>query len=125
MLECKATLRFKSESLSLNEISNVLGEPTKGFSIGQEFGKAKRKRPHSQWELITVEDESSFMQGYINELLEFYLEKDLSRIKAKCDVDIFCMLSSDNGQGSFTLNNEIYDKLVDAGLSITFDFYSD
>ena len=45
MLECKATLRVKSEILTLPEISNVLGEPTKGFTRGQEFGKAKRKRP--------------------------------------------------------------------------------
>ena len=124
MFECKATLRVKSEVLSLMEISNVLGEPTKGFTKGQEFGKSKKLRPHTQWTLVT--DEDGFpIQACINKLLGFYLAQDLSTIESKIDVDIFCMLSSDNGQGSFTLDNTIYKKLLDAGISITFDFYSD
>ncbi|WP_105181513.1 hypothetical protein [Pseudoalteromonas sp. T1lg21] len=125
MLECKASLRVKSDSLSLEEIIKDLGEPTKGFSIGQEFGKAKKKRPYTQWTL-TIEDESSLMQESIDQLLCFYLERDLStNIKAKTTIDIFCMVSSDNGQGSFTLDSNLYGKLLKAGLTITFDFYSD
>lgn len=124
MLECKATLRVKSESLSLIEISNVLGEATKGFTKGQEFGKADRLRQHTQWTLVADDGDCS-MQACINKILEFYLAKDLRSIESECDVDIFCMLSSDNGQGSFTLDTAIYKKLMDAGLSIIFDFYSD
>jgi hypothetical protein len=124
MLECKATLRVKSESLSLIEISNVLGEPTEGFTKGQKFGKADRLRPHTQWTLVSDEGNTS-MQACINKVLEVYLAKDLRSIESECDVDIFCMLSSDNGQGSFTLDTAIYKKLMDAELRITFDFYSD
>lgn len=125
MLECKATLRVKSDNLTLTEISNVLGEPTKGFTKGQEFGKAQRKRPHTQWILVTDENNDSSMQNHVIKLLEFFLEKDLSSIEADCEIDIFCMLSSDNGQGSFTFDKKIYEKLMNTGLSITFDFYSD
>jgi hypothetical protein len=42
------------------------------------------------------------MQAYINKVLEFYVSKDLRSIESGCDVDIFCMLSSDNGQSSYT-----------------------
>ena len=37
MLECKATLRIKSDKLSLEEIYTVMGEPSKRFTKGQEF----------------------------------------------------------------------------------------
>ncbi|MBB1327389.1 DUF4279 domain-containing protein [Pseudoalteromonas sp. SR45-1] len=124
MLECKASLRVKSDSLSLEEIVYNLGEPTKGFSKGQEFGKVKKKRPHTQWMLTT--DEESSMQEAIDQLLCFYLERSInSDLKAKASIDIFCMISSDNGQGSFTIDSSLYEKLLKAGLKITFDFYSD
>ena len=71
------------------------------------------------------ENNDSSMQSHVIKLLEFFLEKDLSSIESDCKVDIFCMLSSDNGQGSFTFDKKIYEKLMNAGLSITFDFYSD
>lgn len=124
MLDCKATLRVKSETLVLKELVNVLGEPTQGFSKGQEFGKAKKIRPHTQWSLVS-EINNSDMQACILKILDFYNEIDLNSIKRACDIDILCMVSSDNGQGSFVLEARIYQKLLDAGLNITFDFYSD
>lgn len=125
MLECKATLRVKSDCLSLEEISGVLGKPTKGFSKGQEFGKAKKRRSHSQW-MLTSNDDSCSLQGAIEELLHFYLESSLSAdVKVNTTIDIFCMVSSDNGQGSFTLDSNLYEMLSKAGLNITFDFYAE
>ncbi|WP_160182259.1 DUF4279 domain-containing protein [Paraglaciecola mesophila] len=108
----------------LEKIINILGEPTNGFSKGQEFGKSKKLRPHTQWNL-EIDFGNSNMQACINEILGFYNANDLSVINSECEADIFCMASSDNGQGSFTLDAEIYQKLVEARLNITFDFYSD
>lgn len=124
MLDCKATLRVKSETLPLKEITNILGEPTQGFSKGQAFGRANRLRSHTQWNL-EINFDSSDMQRCIVKILDFYNEKDLISILPACDIDIFCMVSSDNGQGSFVLEAGIYQKLLDAGLNVIFDFYSD
>lgn len=124
MLECKATLRIMSDSLSLEEISKVMGPASKGFSKGQEFGKAKRLRPHTQWNL-EIDLGDSNMQECIIKALNFYKAKHFDEISSVCDIDIFCMVSSDNGQGSFTLDSNVYQKMNDAGLNITFDFYSD
>tara|TARA_B100002049_G_scaffold237062_1_gene225915 strand:+ start:1035 stop:1409 length:375 start_codon:yes stop_codon:yes gene_type:complete len=124
MLECKATLRIKSDKLSLEEICTVMGEPSKRFTKGQEFGKAKRSRPHTQWNLeIDLGNEN--MQDCLMKILEIYNASELGSIRSMCDVDVFCMLSSDNGQGSFILDNRIYQKMNNAGLTVVFDFYSD
>lgn len=125
MLDCKATLRVKSEVLTLADISSVLGKPTKGFTKGQEYGAAKKLREHTQWSLVVGEDDNLSLQECILKVIDFASDKRLETLKGSCEVDIFCMLSSDNGQGSFTFDASIYERLVSAGLSITFDFYSD
>jgi len=125
VLNCKATLRVKSEQLNLEDISDVLGPPTSGFSKGDEYGKAKQLRKHTQWSFVACGEDNSPLQQHILTLLNFLSEKEIASIRQKCDVDIFCMLSSNNGQGSFTIDRTIYEKLLTAGLPITFDFYAD
>ncbi|WP_158307896.1 hypothetical protein [Pseudoalteromonas sp. BSi20652] len=43
MLEMKATLRISSKSLTLDHLVQYLGEPTRGFSIGDEFSLGKKE----------------------------------------------------------------------------------
>lgn len=125
MLESKATLRVSSDVLSLSELSNVLGTHGKGFSKGDCFLKGKRQRNHTQWSLTSNKSEQKPLEIQILGLLDFLSGKDLSEIQSDIEVDLFCMLSSDNGQGSFSFSPELSARIGALGLSITFDFYSD
>lgn len=125
MLDSYATLRVASDTLSLKDINDLLGEPSDGFSKGDEYGNAKRLRNHTQWNLTLGKDKNSSLQSDILEILEFLSHKETDDLFEECSVDIFCMLSSDNGQGSFTLDQNVCDKLSKLKLPITFDFYSD
>ena len=125
MFEHKATLRVKSNTLSFDEICKHLGQPTHGFTKGQEYGKAKKLRGHSLWGLVADEDSDLPLQNHIINLAEFLSNSDVSEIKKECEIDIFCFLSSDNGQGSFTLNDDLLKGSFMDELSITFDFYAD
>ncbi len=71
MLECKATLRVRSDALTLEEISQVLGKPTSGFTKGQVFGRQERRRTHTQWNLQVGFDDDN-MQACIIKILDFY-----------------------------------------------------
>jgi len=47
-LDIKATLRVFSKSHTLPELINAIGEPSNGFSIGDQFSKGK-SREHRYW----------------------------------------------------------------------------
>jgi len=49
----------------------------------------------------------------------------LSRIRQQCDMDLSCMLSTDNGQGGALLSDTVMRRLADHHLSVVFDVYSD
>lgn len=125
MFECKATLRVKSDVLSLADICVSLGKPASGFSKGQEYGKAKRLRKHTQWSFVVGEQENLSMQQCLLKICDFWERHDIRSIVDKIHIDVFCMLSSDNGQGSFSLEPTVLQRLLNTGLIVTFDFYSD
>lgn len=125
MLEFKATLRISSTKYTLEQLRSLLGDPTKGFSLGDAYSNGRKKRTHTYWALESSCSSEAQLERHLNELLDYIAAKSMqfSNIKKECDMDIFCMLSSDNGQGGATLPSETMKRLSDQALNLVFDIY--
>lgn len=125
MLEFKATLRISSKTMTLNELKEYIGEPTRGFSIGDEFSRGKRKREFSYWgwELTPVVKTS--LELHIGKIVDILKEKQpkINEIADKIDIDIFCRISSDNGQGGAVFPSKLMKVLAPYGIDVVFDLY--
>jgi hypothetical protein len=127
MLEVRMTLRVFSTAQSLADLKWVLGEPTTGFSIGDAKPKGKGTRDRTYWALKTSCTQSSSLESHALEILSFLDKRGdgLTRIRSDCDIDVFCMLSTSDGQGGALLPVDIMRRLVTHGLGVVFDVYSD
>lgn len=125
MLEIKATLRVSSEKLTLDELKSALGDPTSGFSIGDEFSRGKRKREFSYWAWELDPEKKVSLESHIYKILQKIdaHKESLSAMKNKIDVDIFCMLSSDNGQGGAVFSSKLIKLMEPHGIDVVFDLY--
>ena len=126
-LESKVTLRVFSNKLTLEQISNVLGKPSYGSSIGDVYSRQQKKREHTFWGLESLFN-SNPVGMHIAEMLEFVdiNYEAINQLKQNgCTVDFICLLSSNNGQGGFSLSLDIMQSLVERDLAVTFDFYAD
>lgn len=118
-------LRITSNSLELEEINVCLGKPTKGYSKGESFGKRNNLREHTQWVLSSNLSDSCPLGEHIDNLVEHYKSSEYMRILSEIEIDLFCMLSSDNGQGGLLLSNKTLRNVAEQGISIVFDLYLD
>lgn len=125
MLEIKATLRVSSKELTLSELKNCLGEPTTGFSIGDEFSRGKKKREFSYWAWGLESEKEVSLEGHISKILQILDSKKqkFSAIKNKIDMDIFCSLSSDNGQGGAVFSSNLIKLMEPHDIDVVFDLY--
>lgn len=128
-LDFRATLRVFSKVHTLAELSKLIGEPSGGFSIDDGFSKGKRKRDHTFWSIDSSHiDPKSEFSVHLKEILNFYdSNKDgLSKLKGDgCTINVFCLFSSNNGQGGATLPAEIMLRLSQLNLDLVFDVYAD
>lgn len=127
MLEFKVTLRVFSRELQLIEIEKKLGSPTKGFSIGDPFLHGRKNREETYWSLESSRDPHDSFESHLSEVIDFISNKesDLRCLQNTCKVDLFCMLSSNNGQGSAALPVSIISRLAKYNLDVTLDVYAD
>jgi hypothetical protein len=125
MLTIKATLRIFSKEMSLDDLTKKLGNPTSGYSIGDEYSKSKKKREMSFWALKSSSKGNESLDFHIRKLLSFIDSKnsEIVEISDKCDFDIFCMLSSDNGQGTTVISEALQKLLSKYKLNIVLDLY--
>lgn len=126
MLKIKVTFRIFSSFYTLSDISKFLGEPDKGFSAGDSYGKSNNKREMTLWAKKTKLLEADTLESHIKEVIKFINgnSENIKAIKDKCNFDIFCMLSSDNGQGGASLQAAVFGELYNYGVGLTFDVYS-
>lgn len=127
MLELKATLRISSEKYSLPDLEKLLGPPSHGYAKGDAYSFGKRAREQSQWALESSSPPTKGLDSHIKDILAFLDSKkaELAGIRNECDLDVFCMLSSDNGQGSTTLSSEVMEELSRYRLDIVLDVYAE
>ncbi|UZJ45954.1 DUF4279 domain-containing protein [Marinimicrobium sp. C6131] len=127
MLELKATLRISSKELTLGELKKVLGDPTSGFSMGETFSRGAKKREFSYWAWELDPEIKVSLESHIRKILKILdaKQEQLSTIKNKVDVDIFCRLSSDNGQGGAVFSSNLVKLIEPHGIDVIFDLYMD
>lgn len=127
MLKFKAQLRIWSKVYSLNDLKSYLGEPSKGHSLGDEYSRGKRVREESLWVLKSTLSSNDSFKDHLNQLIDFLDAKSdvLSSIKSQCQMDFFCMLRSDNGQGTTVLPLKVMKNLALYDLDLVLDVYVD
>lgn len=125
MLRFKASLRVFSEYFTLTELSDVFGQFSTGsFSKGEHWRKDKH-HSYSLWVL-----KSGVFEADLNKVIETLLNKfeSLEKLESdfieKCNIDIFCMASSDNGQGELYIPISLMQRLIKNHIPIRFDVYS-
>lgn len=125
MLINKVSLRVRSSVLSLYEIIELIGPPTHGFSVGELYGKSYlKRRKHTQWTYSYSGDEQN-LAIQINELLELLEDRQINNLYERCTIDIFCFVTTDNGQGGTTLDRKTLQRLAISKVDLTFDVYSE
>lgn len=127
MLSIKVTLRVFSQTYSLAQISRVLGQAGKGFSVGDVYGKSNRQRDMTLWSMETTLSGDSSLELHLNEVISFLEEKSegLEMLSEKCSLDVFCMLRTVNGQGGAVLPCTTMEILSRRRVAVVLDIYAD
>ncbi len=127
MLELKVTLRISSKEHTLLDLERILGKPSNGYSKGDIYSRNKIKREQSLWALESSSLPNADFESHLNEIIDFLdnKKKKLSDLRGKCELDIFCMLSSDNGQGGAVLSSQVMKKISQYRLDIILDVYAE
>jgi hypothetical protein len=125
----QATLRIFSDEMSLDFVSQAFGmNPTRVYLKGQPKGP---RSPHvinkeSVWLIKSPLPDNSELADHIAHLLVL-LEDRASAIQSIrsriTSMDIFCMYSSDNGQGSAVLDAKLIQRLAKQDIDVVFDLY--
>ena len=125
MLSFKATFRLTSTEVSLNKLTELLGEPSDSFAIGDTYSKARKKRTYNYWCRKSTLDEHIPLAEHLNQILDFVERKEteIDNLRPLCAMDIFCMLASDNGQGGAELPPELMSRAGRLGLAIGLDIH--
>lgn len=127
LLDFKVTLRVSSKNDTLSDLIKNLGEPTKGFSIDDLYSKGKRKREFTLWSLESSKQPSDDFDSHLGDILNFLDRRSscISKLSCNCEMDLFCMFSSDNGQGGAVLSAATIKKLSSYELDLVFDVYAE
>jgi Domain of unknown function (DUF4279) len=126
----KASLRVCSRTLTVADLSRVLGEPTKSHEAGEPVTQRHPDAPtrdQALWLRESGLDEATPLDQHITALLH-YLDghrQAFDAIRDQCEADIFCGIFARGAQGGFTLEPHITQRLATARLPVSFDIYSD
>jgi len=123
-----AKLRVFSRTLRLAELSQALGDPSRGHDVGDPVTRRHAdapKRKEALWLRESGLNEAAPLDQQIAALLDFIdaHHDAFQAIRPQCNIDIFSGISSGGGQGGFALEPEVSRRLADAGLAVVFDIY--
>jgi hypothetical protein len=121
-----ATFRIFSKTLSVNEISEIVGvKPTKATNRNVDARRAA-EREFTVWTLsskasLDLVDEHEHINFLLNSLAGSV--RALARLRDEgCSMDVFCYFETD-GQGGPSLTHVQMRTLSDLGLDIAWDLY--
>jgi hypothetical protein len=123
MLKAKVTLRIASRSRSLSAIQALLGAPTDEYSSEERDGGSGRVTKKTVWELQVQGAPFELLILEMAAILDSHSHKivDLSR---DCEIELFCYLYSENGQGGATLSRDVLKRLALHNVDIHLDIYA-
>ena len=123
------TLRVASKTLTTSEISERMGcSATDSYEMGQLISNRTapaRYREEALWRLVADLRGSEDLTDRLEYFVRFISEKKAAilTLQENCDVELYCSISSDNGQGGFTLNSRLLSHLASMDIDIVFDLY--
>jgi len=127
MLDSRASLRVYSSTLSLVEITNTIGvESSKGYSVNEPWDKyPDRIRKDSLWlKHSTLADDVELVEHLLQHLNFIENRKDIFlSLRDKCEIDLFCFLGSDNGQGGIYIPHNISKRLSELEIDLIVDIH--
>ena len=116
----KASLRFFTNETNVNFISEALNVTATSQHLKGELCSKRNPKSsvfkYSVWIYESSLSDSSELHEHLNELLKFLEVKqaDIQAIRNRLtSMDIFCMFSSENGQGSAELEAALLKRLAD------------
>ena len=124
-----ACLRICSKTMNVTEITNTLATvPTKAHDKGTPFSSRAAKsrlRQESLWLLESSLDRLEPLDAHLEKLAVFIEEKaaQLKNLISECNIDIFCGVFSESGQGGFVLDSVLLKKISLLPIDIVFDIY--
>jgi hypothetical protein len=126
-LRSRCTLRIRSEAVPLATIvATMNAAPTRGHDASDAVG---RTHPRRRGDALACFESSlpgtAPLHEHIEELVELVRARAgaIASLRATCDIDLFCMVASENGQGSCILEPALMGELATLGLSLSLDLY--
>lgn len=123
MLRAKATLRVFSSDMSLEDLNSILGVCTDGYSKGTNWRRGK-VREDSLW-MYSPNNTNRELEDLLGEIFD-KLDGSWRRLverSGEVSIDVFALIDSDNGQGSFSLSSGIMRRAAQKDIGIVFDVY--
>lgn len=124
-----AVLRIISTQKSIEDINTMINiKPARVCIKGEPYSKRNqdsRKREENIWILESNLSEYEPLDLHISHLLSFLKGKSdvLKELQLDCYIDIVCSFSSENGQGSFTLDHDLLKELTENAIDLIVDLY--
>lgn len=124
----RASLRISSKSLTCAEITAALRtEPTVCFERGAPVRSAAGgpKREESLWIMESGLNDAESLERHLQYLVEFVSSKSsqLSSIRPRCDMEVFCAFASETGQGGVTLPSNLLKAIAAIPMDLSLDLY--
>jgi hypothetical protein len=124
----KACLRIRGDQGSTAEISTALGlTPSRSHDIGQPRGsRDSRPWPHLLWVLDSDLPDTATLEHHLGRLCD-RLEPHAAALKAiqaqGMDLDWFCFVEIESGQGGVPLSAELLRRLAAFPAELDLDIY--
>ena len=124
-----AVLRIMSKNMSIQYISDKMDSmPTEYHIKGELCSKRNPKskiREENLWILKSKLSERETLESHIEYFLSFLKEKadSIMELKHECEIEIMCAFSSENGQGGFTLSQEVLKELTVYPIDLSINLY--
>lgn len=121
------SLRVDSSILNGQEISKRLNlVPERVLEKGEYLYKSNKKRSETTWLYKNDFPKDKSLDEHLENILNTIEEKKAAFIDISnegCQFELFCFYSSDNGQGSVILKNDLIKRLATWPFDVVIDLY--
>ena len=129
MPDVKASLRIYTKGYILDEVNKILGcDVDFGYSEGDLIRANNIKHyTETMWGKNSTHENSENIELHITELLDWLEQRksEFINLASKADIksDIFCYLSSKNGQAGYVFSADLLKRITDFNLDLVLDIY--
>jgi hypothetical protein len=124
MIEIRATLRVFSNTLPLSMLTELLGPPSTGVPVGEAIG-GRKPREQTLWARESDLARADTLDAHLSQLLDLFssFSGKFERVRDQCTVDLFCMLSTPDGQGGAQVSASNMSRMAEYEAKLVLDVY--